>query len=953
VSDLGSAHSGAATSVDTVRFAPLSLPRSELTRTSPRQARPAKPSVSPAALVPLFYASLLYLAGVVLARYQYLRPSWLLAGLVPLAVVAAIAIAKAPRIAWLPLASIWMVLGAWSAETERLPVADPTVIRLSDGLLRTVEGTVTDAGPVRYSRPGQAEDQEDSYADRSAADASDSQRAQRVDLQLTAVEVVTDASDALVSMQPVETGKIRLSVIGPLTGPSGELVRCGQRLRAVVRLLPPDTFHDQGVWSRAAFLESQDVAATSSVVAGRRDADGPRLQVLAEPIGASVSCLLNGWRNSAITRLQSLPSLTLGMPGFLRASSEDAAMLAALLTGDRTYLTHSLRAGFERTGSFHLIVVSGLHLAVLAGIVFSAAQRLRLHRLAATAITIEISLGYAAFTGFGIPVQRSFWMITLYLIGRLLYRDRSPLNVIGFATLCVAVASPRSIFEASLQMTVLSVAAIAGIAVPLLEKTLGAQIKATQDLRRISMDPKLPPRTAQFRVTLRLIARHLEPAINLRFAWKVMPYTVRSVLRLGELVFVTLVVELALALPMAIYFHRITIYALPVNLCILPLLVILVPGGMILLLVLSIWPAVAVVPATVCLSVLHLSVLIVRKLGALSLGDLRVPEPGPVQAGVAVMLFLLALQLARGSGRLVLLQRRLCLVVLLLASAVGIWPHAVNRPAHALLFEAIDVGQGDSLLLITPDGKSLLIDGGGLGFMGAPNQKDRSEFDIGDEVVSAVLWSRGIRRLDAVALTHAHHDHMGGLGAVLRNFRPRELWIGNNPPNHAYEELLDEAASLGIRVRSFRAGEAISLGEAAIRVLAPGADYRPGPQPANNDSLVLQARYGDTSILLAGDAEASEERSLFRRGDLESSVLKVGHHGSLTSTHPEFLSRVAPAWAIISCGRRNRFGHPRTEILAELQEAHVRTFRTDLDGATCLVLDGKSVTADPMCGASY
>jgi competence protein ComEC len=266
------------------------------------------------------------------------------------------------------------------------------------------------------------------------------------------------------------------------------------------------------------------------------------------------------------------------------------------------------------------------------------------------------------------------------------------------------------------------------------------------------------------------------------------------------------------------------------------------------------------------------------------------------------------------------------------------------------------------LLLISPDGKTLLVDGGGVGFL--PYRKvartqvhTEDQFDVGEEVVSGVLWSRGIRRLDAVALTHAHHDHMGGLAAVLRNFHPRELWVGNNPPAKAYLELLQTAADAGVAVRSLRAGDALALGAMQIRVLAPAADYKPGREPGNNDSLVLQVRFGETSVLLEGDAETPEEHRLLAAsdqpsGNLHSTVLKVGHHGSRTSTGPEFLARVAPEFAVISCGRRNRFGHPRGEILAELEAAHVRTFRTDRDGATCFVLDGKTVTAQGMCGVA-
>ncbi len=279
----------------------------------------------------------------------------------------------------------------------------------------------------------------------------------------------------------------------------------------------------------------------------------------------------------------------------------------------------------------------------------------------------------------------------------------------------------------------------------------------------------------------------------------------------------------------------------------------------------------------------------------------------------------------------------------LLAALAAVLPRPMERPKGAMLMEAIDVGQGDSLLVITPDGKTLLVDGGGFG--GGPRQATQ-DFDIGEEVVSPALWARGIRHLDAVALSHAHSDHMGGLPAILRNFHPDELWVGNNPRFGAYDALLDEARDLHVKVRTFRAGDAFAFGSAQVKVLAPFRDYQPGAEPGNNDSMVLHVAYGASSVLLEGDAERPIEDAMLAEPGLQSTLLKVGHHGSITSTRPEFLARVAPQWAVISCGLRNRYGHPRQEVLAELQDAHVRTFRTDLNGVSCFVLDGKSTEAE-------
>jgi competence protein ComEC len=580
-------------------------------------------------------------------------------------------------------------------------------------------------------------------------------------------------------------------------------------------------------------------------------------------------------------------------------------------------------------------------------------------------------------------------MVTLYLLGRLLYRERNALNTIGFAALCLLAYSPRSLFDASFQMTLLAVVAIGGVAAPLLLATVHPYLTATRDLRQIAMDAKLPPRLAQFRVILRMIANAYSPRLKVSrdrsqtenvaepgpqlmlfnatiripftvwmaalhgrmtafIAWRVFPWTMRFLIRCIELMVVSCVVELAMALPMAVYFHRITVFALPVNIFILPLLAVMMPAALITLLFAFIGPSYAVVPAMFVAFFLHIGTGLVHFFGSTTLGDFRIPAPLLGQSLAFCALLAAAIALARravSSGAR--WPRRAAWAALFLAAVVAVLPRPVDHPRDALLVEAIDVGQGDSILLIAPNGKTLLVDGGGHG--GGPHQAPQ-DFDIGEEVVSQVLWSRGIRRLDVVALTHAHSDHMGGLPAVLRNFHPTELWVGNNPRFGAYNALLDEAADLHVRVRSLRAGEAFAFGPTQVSVLAPFRSYQPGAQPVNNDSLVLHVAYGATSVMLEGDAEAPIEQAMLAEPGLPSTLLKVGHHGSITSTQPEFLARVAPQCAVISCGLRNRYGHPRIEVLKALEAARVRTFSTDINGASCFRLDGKTTTPDLACG---
>jgi len=285
------------------------------------------------------------------------------------------------------------------------------------------------------------------------------------------------------------------------------------------------------------------------------------------------------------------------------------------------------------------------------------------------------------------------------------------------------------------------------------------------------------------------------------------------------------------------------------------------------------------------------------------------------------------------------------------AALLVVIPRGVQHNRTALELEVIDVGQGDALLLITPDGKTMLLDGGGFGGpqrnIGISNTK--SNFDIGEDVVSPVLWARGIRRLDVAVLSHAHSDHMDGLHAILRDFHPHELWVGKNPSTDGYKALLLEAAQLGVVVKTHLAGESFPFGETRVNVLAPESSYVPGRIPSNNDSLVLRVSYGKTAALLEGDAESPVEQEMMRNGDLKSSLLKIGHHGSLSSTTPEFLAAVSPAIGIISVGAKNHYEHPRLETLEKLQQARVQTFRTDLHGISCFFLDGTKVVSRPMC----
>jgi competence protein ComEC len=350
--------------------------------------------------VPLFHAAWLFAVGIALTQWSWLRPSLVVVAIVLVAVLCGIAAVRAQRLVWLTQAVLWCLLGAWCALMEPHPAPAPELASLSDGLLRTVEGTVVDAGAVR------GETEQNLNDDSAVATAAALEPTQRIDLHVYSVEVVSDAEDA---QTPVDGG-IRLTVRWPEgTTPPGAITtfRCGERVRAVVRMLPPQVYHDPGAWSREDYLLDQGITSSSSVPV-------ERVERIGSSSGEFLTCRLSGLQRATTARLLGLPAAMRHLPGPLR-------------------LTHSLRVGFERTGSFHMLVVSGFHLAIVAAFILWITRRLRIPRVPATFITILVSFAYALFTGFATPVQRSLWMVTLYLVGRLVYRERSPLNTIGFA----------------------------------------------------------------------------------------------------------------------------------------------------------------------------------------------------------------------------------------------------------------------------------------------------------------------------------------------------------------------------------------------------------------------------------------------------------------------------------------------------------------------------------------
>jgi competence protein ComEC len=323
----------------------------------------------------------------------------------------------------------------------------------------------------------------------------------------------------------------------------------------------------------------------------------------------------------------------------------------------------------------------------------------------------------------------------------------------------------------------------------------------------------------------------------------------------------------------------------------------------------------------------------------------RIPTP-PLWLGVALAAALIGAAALRGRW-----WRVACGVAA--AGCLGlvfVHPFAPDIHTGELELTAIDVGQGDSLLVVFPGGQRMLLDGGGIPVFG---RAVKPQLDIGEDVVAPYLWDRGLRTVDIVALSHAHEDHIGGLPALIENFRPQEVWTGATPDSPSWRAVMKEAAARGVKIMGLQSPRQFSLGGAQVEVLAPAANYVAAASPRNNDSLVLRLRYGRHTFLLPGDIERQVERAMLDSGALgRADVLKVAHHGSKTSSTEEFLDAVNPLFAVVSAGFENSYGHPHREVIERLTRHRTGVFRTDADGLVTIRSDGRRLHVDTWRGRS-
>ncbi|HEY2459321.1 MAG TPA: DNA internalization-related competence protein ComEC/Rec2 [Candidatus Acidoferrum sp.] len=708
-------------------------------------------------------------------------------------------------------------------------------------------------------------------------------------------------------------------------------VRAGDVVAVLTQARQPQVFRDEGAFDRRAYLATQgvDLVATLRAPELMERVTGPTNKFV-----TLVPRARRRLRDEVDTLFETRPQV--------------AAVLRAMLLGDRSFVDRDEATDFQKTGVFHVLVVAGLHVGALAIFLFWVGRRLRLSTVWTILFTLTVLFAYVAMVEQRAPVLRASLMTAIVVLAGFFYRRLDLLNSAAVAALILLIWRPLAIRDSSFQLTFVSIGCIAGIALPWLERTVQPYVKALHGWRDVTRDVVYEPKAIQFRIdvrsTARMISRRLPSRVG-AFAEGAFARGLLLSFRLWEALILTLVLQIGMLPQMTRDFHRVTLAAPVVNLLAVPLTGVAVPVGFLALITGLISPALGKVIAVPLGWVTLLLLRVVGWFAHFPRGSYRIPEP----PWWLTLVFFIALVLLAAAFRLIPIWRRRLAVASLGAAlsaalVVAIFPFAPRRVLGQLEVSVLDVGQGDSLFVVSPSGRTLLIDGGGA-FGGFPGHEEHNGIDPGEEAVSPYLWSRGYQRLDVVALTHAHQDHLGGLTAILNNFCVGRLWVGRDVASPAFSRIEALAREKHIPIEHELQGKAFNWDGVQGDFLWPERSAT-GTVPAakNNDSLVLRLRYGSRTILLPGDAEKESERAMLAENDvgaLQSDVLKVGHHGSKNSTMPDFLAAVKPRIALISTGEDNPYGHPSPELLERLANEGARILRTDRDGALHLLTDGQ------------
>lgn len=563
----------------------------------------------------------------------------------------------------------------------------------------------------------------------------------------------------------------------------------------------------------------------------------------------------------------------------------DAAAIFAMLFGGYEGIKPELVESFTTTGIVHILSVSGSHISLLAAVMAGLGGLLRLPKTVTAVLVVGIIVIYSLLAGAVPPVVRSAIMGALAFVALALDRERDARRILLLTGLVMLIISPLLLFHISFQLSFLATAGLLYLA-PVWQKYMR------------------------------------EHGCN---AW------------LAAGLAITLAAQLATLPILAWYFNQLSLSSLIANLLVVPLVELLIVLGLfagVLAFVLPLAGGVVFVCDSLLLGVVT---ELTAKIAALPASMIWIPS---LNFGWALLyygllgLFLLT-EKQRDKLRELLKSHKKMLGVALMTVCVFATCWQLARPKE-LQVHFIDVGQGDAALIITPYGHAFMFDCGGT--------RDGA-FDVGAKVDVPYLLHYGVLKLDGIFLTHAHEDHAAGCGSILKKIPvARVVTADEGLPDYARSMGLGDNDPLLHKFHTARQGEQLTVDGVTIEVLFAPAAGEGEKKTGNEASNVYRVTYGQASFLFTGDLTKEKEARLLAEGiNPASTVLKVGHHGSNTSSSVEFLQAVAPQWGVCCVGADNSFGHPKQEIVSRLQAADVQLYRTDRDGAVVFYTDGRNM----------
>ncbi|HEY1976134.1 MAG TPA: DNA internalization-related competence protein ComEC/Rec2 [Candidatus Baltobacteraceae bacterium] len=567
-----------------------------------------------------------------------------------------------------------------------------------------------------------------------------------------------------------------------------------------------------------------------------------------------------------------------------------ASVLAGELWGERSALPPDLRAEFQETGTVHVLVTAGLHAGAVAALCLALFSAASLPRWSACVLTILAVWTFAVWSGAQLPAIRAATMVTAALTARACGRATYSYNALALAALAIVFVRPQSVATPSFALSFSCVAGIFTLA-PLVERVID----------RIAALPHLAREALVLSTATQLSTWPLTAAIFLQFGT----------------------------------------FGLPANLAVVPCVAATMALGAAQLLL---WWCPPLAQACANLNSWPLAWMLGAVRTFASLPDAAIPmTPAPAWCIAIYDAALLAAP--------VLVQRRAYVAACtatMFAAGLVLWPpHLDDR---RLKITVLDVGQADAIVVRTPRGHALLVDGGGRLERGPQNDESLAE-RVGERVVVPFLLRQGIHALDAIVLSHPHGDHAGGIAPVLRKLRVTEFADGGQRyGGHAYQDSLATAHAQRVPIVYPRAGDEWRTDDGVVlHFLGPSLPLIANSHnDINENSVAFTLRYKSFCMLFTGDAgAAAEERFLAQGADLRCEVLKVGHHGSAYSSTPAFIAAVQPRYAIISVGRHNLFGHPAPSTIETLERFGATIYRTDENGAVVVTSDGTTAQVMP------